>query len=306
MTPPATERSLALCGARDDKQETVRQISDYSLPDRRAALPVRIIALAGGTPTPKIIHMEWLGRHRRLVVAAISLLCTAVIIPGHFFPDFPFLSGVWRQEQSFQDFLHREGRKTPTRSDIVFLAIDQTTLELPPFLPEELENNRPLQLMTERPFPWSREIWAHLLDRLFSAGARLVMFDLLFNPPNDGDAEFHKALERYRDRVIVGANIDSGGAEQIILPNATLIPPPALADDRVGYVNFWRDVVDGKVRTIYFTISDRQLVGQQFFPGEEVFNSFSARALEKLGHAKDVPRNQQRIIFVLRHAAYRP
>jgi adenylate cyclase len=237
--------------------------------------------------------MEWLGRHRRLVVAAICLFCTAVIITGHFFPNLPFLSGVWRQEQGFQDFLQREGRKTATRSDIVFLAIDQSTLELPPFLPEELENNRPLQLMTERPWPWSREVWAHLLDRLFGAGARLVMFDLLFNPPNDGDPEFGRALERYRDRVVLGANIDAGEAHQIIVPNPTLIPPPPLKDDRVGYVNFWRDTVDGKVRGLYFAMSDRQLAGQESFAGEEVFESFTARALEKLGQAKDVPRDQQ-------------
>jgi adenylate cyclase len=237
--------------------------------------------------------MEWLGRHRRLVVAAISFFCTAVIITAHFFPDLPFLSGVWRQEQGFEDFLQREGRKTATRPDIVFLAIDQSTLELPPFLPEELANNRPLQLMTERPWPWSREVWAHLLDRLFGAGARLVMFDLLFNPPNDGDVEFHKALDRYRDRVIVGANIDSGEAQQIIVPNPTLIPPPPLADDRVGYVNFWRDTIDGKIRSLYFTMSDRQLAGQESFAGEEIFASFTARALEKLGHGKDVPRDQQ-------------
>ena len=119
------------------------------------------------------------------------------------------------------------------------------------------------------------------------------MFDLLFNPPNDGDAEFHEALERYRDRVVVGANIDSGETHQIIVPNSTLIPSLPMRDDRVGYVNFWRDKVDGKVRTIYFTMSDRHLAGQKFFAGEEVFVSFTARALEKLGHGKDVPRDQQ-------------
>ena len=237
--------------------------------------------------------MEWLSRYRRLVVAIICFFCTGVILTGHFFPSLPFLSGVWRQEQGFQDFLQREGRKTATRPDFVFLAIDQTTLELPPFLPEELENNRPLQLINERPWPWSREIWVHLLDRLFGAGARLVLFDLVFNPPNDGDAAFHQALERYRDRVVLGANIDSGEAHQIVVPNPTLIPPPPLADDRVGYVNFWRDTIDGKVRSLYFTMSDRQLAGQESFAGEEIFASFSARALEKLGRAKDVPRDQQ-------------
>src|SRR5882724_2691767 len=69
---------------------------------------------------------------------------------------------------------------------------------------EELASNRAFQLMTERPFPWSREVWALLLDRLFGAGARLVIFDLMFNPPNDGDPAFHAALDRYHDKVVVG------------------------------------------------------------------------------------------------------
>ena len=34
------------------------------------------------------------------------------------------------------------------------------------------------------------------------------MFDMLFNPPNDGDPAFHVALDRYRDKVVVGANFD--------------------------------------------------------------------------------------------------
>jgi adenylate cyclase len=252
-----------------------------------------LFALAASLAAPKIHAMDWLSRHRRLVVAAICAFCAGAIIAVHFFPSFPFVSAVWRQEQNYEDFLQREGRKTATRPDFVFLGIDQSTLELPPLLPEEIANNRPLQLMAERPFPWSREIWALLLDRLFGAGARLVMFDLLFNPPNDGDPVLHEALDRYRDRVVVGANIDAANANQIIVPNAVVIPPPALADDRVGFVNFWPDSLDGKVRAVSFTKSERQLAGQEPFPGEEVFESFSARALRKLGHAADVRRDQR-------------
>jgi adenylate cyclase len=237
--------------------------------------------------------MHWLTRHRRFVVAAICALCAGLIVAVHFFPNFPFVSAVWRQEQNYENFLQREGRKTAMHPDFVFLGIDQSTLELPPLLPEEVANNRALQLMTERPFPWSREVWALLLDRLFGAGARLVMFDFLCNPPNDGDSAFREALDRYRDRVIVGANIDERGTHQIVVPNAALIPPPPLQDNRVGFVNFWQDSSDGIVRGVYFTRSDRDLAGQDPYPDEEVFESFAARALEKLGRAGDVLRDRQ-------------
>jgi len=205
--------------------------------------------------------MHWLGRHRFLVLALICVFWTGVIVLGHFFPDAPFISAPWRGEQSFEDLLRREGRKTPAPSDFIFLGIDQSTLQLPPLTAEEIASNRAFQLMTEKPFPWSREVWALLLDRLFAAGARLVVFDMLFNPPNDGDPAFHVALDRYRDKVVVGANFDMQNPNKLqeITPNNTLIPPPQLLDDRVGFVNFWADPIDGKIRAVTYRVTDRQL-----------------------------------------------
>ena len=235
--------------------------------------------------------MHWLGRHRRIVVALICAFCSGVIIAVHFFPSFPFLSAIWRQEQNFEDFLQKEGRKTATHPDMVFLGIDQTTLELPPFSAEELASSRALQLMTERPYPWSREVWALLLDRVFGAGARAVMFDFVCNPPNDGDPTFHAALERYRDRVVVGANFDLSQNMQAVLPNPALIPPPALQDDRVGFVIFFSDPLDRKVRSVRYTTTDRILAGLEPHPSQEVFYAMSARVLAKIGHAADVPQD---------------
>jgi adenylate cyclase len=235
--------------------------------------------------------MHWLGRHRFLVLALICFFWTGVIVLGHFFPSVPFISAPWRGEQSFEDLLRREGRKTREPSDFVFLGIDQSTLQLPPLTAEEISSNRAFQLMTERPYPWSREVWALLLDRLFAAGARLVIFDILFNPPNDGDPAFHVALDRYREKVVVGANFDMQNAAQAVTPNDTLIPPPQLLDDRVGFVNFWADPIDGKVRAVAYQVTERELVDLPPVPGEEVYESLSARALAKIGHANDVPHD---------------
>ncbi|PYJ21896.1 MAG: hypothetical protein DME99_06820, partial [Verrucomicrobia bacterium] len=233
--------------------------------------------------------MHWLGRHRVLILSFICIFWTGLIFVGHFFPDTPFLSAPWRGEQSFEDLLRREGRKTPAPHDFVFLGIDQSTLQLPPLTGEEIANNRAFQLITEHPFPWSRQIWALLLDRLFGAGARLVMFDILFNPPNDGDPAFHAALDRYRDKVVVGANFDMENAAQAVTPNNTLIPPPQLLNDRVGFVNFWPDPIDGKIRAVTYRVTDRELADLPPHPSEEIYESLSARALAKIGHANDVP-----------------
>src|SRR5438132_1546698 len=174
--------------------------------------------------------MEWLGRRRLLVLALICFFWTGLIFLAHFFPAVPFLSAPWRGEQNFEDLLRREGRKTPEPKDFVFLGLDQSTLVLPPLTAEEVAGSRAFQLMTARPFPWSREVWALMLDRLFSAGARLVIFDLLFNPPNDGDPAFHAALDRYRDKVVVSSNFDTENGVQAVTANDVLIPPPQLLD----------------------------------------------------------------------------
>ena len=234
--------------------------------------------------------MHWLARHRRIVVAAIGALCTGIVILAHFFPNFPFISVVWRQEQNYEDFLEREGRKTATRTDLVFLGIDQQTLQLPPLLPEEIENNRALQLL-QRKRPWSRELWALLLDRLFAAGARVVAFDMIFNAPGEGDAEFSRALDQYRKQVVLGMNFDTGEAMQAVPPSETLIPPPQMQDERVGYVVFFNDPLDQKVRTLFYKTSDRQLAGLPLHPSQEVYYSLAARSLEKMGRAADVPQD---------------
>lgn len=235
--------------------------------------------------------MEWLGRHRLLVLALICSFWTGLILLGYFLPGTPFLLAPWRGEQSFEDLLRQQGRKTPAPSDFVFLGIDQSTLELPPLTSEEIAGSRAFQLITERPFPWSREVWALLLDRLFGAGARLVIFDLLFDPPNNGDPEFHAALDRYRDRVVLGANFDLEKGAQATTPNDKLIPPPQLLDDRVGFVNFFPDAFDGKTRGAIYVMTDRQLADLPPDPSEQVYESLSARALDKIGRGKDVPRD---------------
>ncbi|MDQ6808068.1 MAG: adenylate/guanylate cyclase domain-containing protein [Verrucomicrobiota bacterium] len=235
--------------------------------------------------------MLWFSRHRWLVLAAICAFWTGTIFLVRILPRLPFLTFVWSGEQTFEDLMQREGRKTPTRADFAFIGIDQASAQFAPFDAAQLENNRALQLMAERPFPWSREVWALLLDRLFTAGARVVLFDLVFSPVNEGDPAFRAALDAHRAGVVLGANFDLANGAQAILPNEQLIPPPQLMDDRVGYVVFFADEADGKIRAARYTMSDRQLAGIGSDPSEQVFASLAARALTKLGRGADIPRD---------------
>ena len=236
-----------------------------------------------------------------MILAAICAFVTIVVVALHFAAGVPFLSVVWSSQQAYEDVLRREGRKTKTHNDFVFVGIDQESLKLTAVGPEEIQNNRAFQLMTERPFPWSREIWALLLDRIVNAGARAVMFDMVFDKPNDGDPAFHTALDRYRDKVVLGANFDLSQIGQgdyktnaiNVAPNPSLIPPPQMEDDRVGFVIFFPDWLDAKVRSARYTITDRQLQQYPPEPHEKPYESLSARVMDKIGRSADVPRDLQ-------------
>jgi adenylate cyclase len=76
---------------------------------------------------------------------------------------------------------------------------------------------------------------------------------------------------------------------QAVTPNDALIPPPQLLDDRVGFVNFWPDPIDGKIRAVAYRLTNRQLADSPSTPDEEIYQSLSARALTKIGLGSDVP-----------------
>src|SRR5438045_9454054 len=93
--------------------------------------------------------MSWLARHRRLAFAAVCTFWTAVVFVGHFFPTLPFISIPWRGEQSFEDLLRTEGRKTTTRDDFIFLRIDQQSSQLDEAGAAAGGGNRQCELMTD-------------------------------------------------------------------------------------------------------------------------------------------------------------
>ena len=86
-----------------------------------------------------------------------------------------------------------------------------------------------------------------------------------------------------------------------------LIPPPAQYNDRVGYVNYWVDKQDGKLRAARFFTSNRQLAGQKPSQEERPYVSLVARAMEKLGRYNEVPHDfQDHLIRFSVTDAYQP
>lgn len=139
-----------------------------------------------------------------------------------------------------QDWLLARTATEPLPGDFVLVALDEPSIQLDMLEPHEVEGSRALQLMKEG-FPWSREVYAILARQLLQAGARLVIFDLLFPSPREGDAEFAAVLREHPERIVlashfelVGTNPDNTTA-YFYLPNTTLLEA---APDQIGFANF--------------------------------------------------------------------
>ncbi|MFM8886226.1 MAG: CHASE2 domain-containing protein, partial [Chthoniobacterales bacterium] len=91
-------------------------------------------------------------------------------------------------ENSLQDAVVRHGLKNPTPQDLVFLALDESSLDLSQLEPDEIAASRALTLMQQE-FPWSRAVYAEIIDKVLGAGAKAIVLDIHFPSPGEGDEE---------------------------------------------------------------------------------------------------------------------
>jgi signal transduction histidine kinase len=144
-----------------------------------------------------------------------------------------------------------------------------------------------------KPWPWDREVYALILERLVGAGAKVVAFDCLFPAPGPGDDAFRAALDRFKSKVVIGSNFVSPENVDRALripssyepPAETLIPRTAIPDDRVGFTNF-------------FTGENKTVRGAQYRVGfrehgsiTAAYLSISARVLSKAGYPELIPHD---------------
>src|SRR6185436_10483318 len=99
--------------------------------------------------------------------------------------------------------------------------------------------------------------------------------------PGPGDDALKAALEKYKDRVVIGCNItlrdtDRGGQRTLMWPSETVLASTDLEDDRVGYVNIYDDP-DGIFRRAIYQLSYDQTDGT--IPPDKVIRSLAARML---------------------------
>ena len=192
-------------------------------------------------------RVAWLRHHQRLTHGVIAMLWAAIFI-FFYLGQGPVHNALWELDLQFADALEVKGRLTPPNPDIVFLGIDSASMKLDALDPALIQKDPILSLMA-KDWPWSREVHAAILDRLIQAGARAVIFDILFISPKEQDAAFKTALDHYAGQVIVGCNVGSNG-KAIDFPSATLMPQ---LDPRSACVNFWPDQ-DNVIRKSLFQV----------------------------------------------------
>lgn len=203
----------------------------------------------------------------------------------------PFRALEW----TLYDFVHTYGGKTPPDPDVVVLGIDEPSLDLAnSAFPEDIETSRALQLMN-RPWPWSREVYALLIDRLVEAGAETIVIDLMLPSASadfpEGDALLREALDRHAGKVVLAADVvgrEAGGegegsmVETVHFPFDGLIAHRWPADKRIGYVTYWPES-DGVIRQTQF----RRHLNPEV--PESLMHSFAAAALRQQGRGDRLP-----------------
>jgi adenylate cyclase len=69
-----------------------------------------------------------------------------------------------------------------------------------------------LKAMPER-FPFPHSYYAHLAENLIRAGARVVAFDITFEPPREPDSAFVAVMGRY-DNIVLAAKVQTGAVSE--------------------------------------------------------------------------------------------
>ncbi len=199
-----------------------------------------------------------------------------------------------KQAENFaQDWQTLLGRKTLVDDRLMLIGIDKPSYGSD-FSDEELAQE-PVLRELQGSFPWSRAVWARLIEKLSDAGAKVIALDLVFATEGDGDDQLQQQLEQHRDRVVIGYHINvsetgRGNFRELLLPHPGLMaydtPEQLVEDDRAGFVSVWPDF-DGTLRYAAYRLTSAQ--AHDVVREDVILESFDARILRKAGLGKLVP-----------------
>lgn len=158
-------------------------------------------------------------------------------------------------EKQSQSFFYEFRGPIATPNDIVILAIDDESISIP----EDSYRNQPNKYSFFEPlhrYPYKRQAYGQVIDKLVGAGAKVVALDVVFDTASVyGEADdklFAGALKRHGDRVVLAALYEEYEQRASQLQFIQLTQPhPRFLQTKVavGSVNFIREV-DGKIHRL--------------------------------------------------------
>lgn len=136
-----------------------------------------------------MIMFKKYSKHFYRVLLAISALVLSLLIANisAFFPAFTLIDVL---EKKSYDFRFQWRGKTDTKSiPLVIVAADDHS-----------------EIALDKRFPYSRGIWANVIDNLNAAGVKLIIFDIQFATPDDpvGDSTLAESIQRAGNVLLAG------------------------------------------------------------------------------------------------------
>jgi adenylate cyclase len=235
---------------------------------------------------------------RPWILAAICALVTSLWLALYLWRAMPGHNDLLLNELRAKNQLIVHGRKLASDTNLIFIGITQPSYA-DIIAPEDIAAV-PIVAELTNSFPWSREVWSYVMEKVLSAGAKVVALDLIFAAPAGGDAKLQELVKRYPDRVVLGANIVGGDTARglsagITYPSESVLNYADAAapwsDGRVGFVNYVADA-DDVVRKATF-----QLRGEAGLPPGAVLQSLAARILRQANEGAFLPRDDAPHLF---------
>ncbi len=184
------------------------------------------------------------------------------------------------ESQALSTFYQLRGSVLPPE-DIVILAIDEQSISTP----EQYYQADPKQYAYLEPlqkFPYKREAYAQVIEKLIKAGARSVALDVVFDTPSSygvaDDRKLQQSLQRYGNKVTLGALYEYSETHQGRFWH--LSEPQQMfrtGSVSIGSVNFPLEV-DGKVHRLASEFPKLLAENEGFVPTNKI-SSFDEAVL---------------------------
>ncbi len=249
-------------------------------------------SLKDGTGERRRRLSHLLRKYRTAILIAVGAVAFLVTQSG-WFKRFTPLQRVELSSLGFR--FHFRGYTDPS-PNIVVVGVEESSLIPGNVGEKDRVGSEALQLM-QKPFPWSRKVYALLVERLIASGAKVVALDVLFFDEKEGNEELAAVLRKYHGRVVIGSRFAPTEASGQIYETPCAAILPAEGQGVVGYVTFWPDS-DGAIRRVtYHTSELREHDARRFADDPENLTAFNAFAVEKFTGKPVPPLHDQLINF---------